>query len=41
MDLTVWFIDVHPGLPEEGRLRGLPGLGTDRGSPATFPAAAG
>lgn len=32
---------LHPGVLEEGRLGGLPGLGTDGGSPATFPAAAG
>lgn len=39
--LTLWLIAVHPGVLEEGRLRGLPGLGADRGPSAPFPAAAG
>ena len=38
--LTVLFIVVHPGILEERRFSGLPGLGADTGPSAAVPAAA-
>ena len=35
-----WLLAVHPGVLEEGRLSGLPGLGADTGPSAAVPAAA-